>query len=217
MKIAVQRISLVALPLVIALVLAMPVNAMSETEPSEGTSDKPAVQVKKTPEEIQKKIAELRAKSKQKIMEAKSSAKEKPIEARAKACEARAQNLEKRQSQMVVVAEKHKGVFDKIFARAQSFHDTKKLDAEDYDALVAKAADAQTKAADAIVALKGLETDVDCTQVDSLITNLTAFKEGVIEARDSLKEYRMAIKDVLKALSASVDKTTTTSESEGQE
>jgi hypothetical protein len=41
---------------------------------------------------------------------------------------------------------------------------------------------------------------VDCTQTDSLATNITAFQTAVKSTRDSLKAYRSSLVDLITAL-----------------
>lgn len=131
---------------------------------------------------------------------------------RRKNCEARKNNLQKRMANAVRQAEKHKAVFDKIYARVKQFHADKQLNVAGYDELVAKVDAAQIDAAEKIAALKSLNLSVDCTQ-QGLADNVSAFKEAVKEARDSLKVYRAALVDLIKAVhSAAQDSNQTDSE-----
>jgi hypothetical protein len=130
-----------------------------------------------------------------------------------KSCEARKTNLTKRMSNSVAAAERHKAVFDKIYTRVQDFYTTKKLNVTNYDTLKASVDTAQQDAADQIAALKALDVTVDCTQTDSLATNISAFQAAVKSTRDSLKTYRKAIVDLITQIhgaSTSTDKTTDT-------
>lgn len=113
----------------------------------------------------------------------------------------------------VADAEKHKAVFDKIYTRVKTFHDTKGLTTPNYDALVAKVDVAQADAATSIAALKALDVTVDCTQVDAVATKVTAFRDALKETRDSLKSYRAAIKDLIVAVKNSIPEDSTTSSS----
>lgn len=127
-------------------------------------------------------------------------------EKRQKSCGARKANLERRMQNAVRHAENHKAVFDKIYARVKSFHDTNKLNAANYDELVAAADTAQTDAANAVNALKTLDVNVDCAS-DNLADNISSFREAVKGTRDELKAYRAAIVDVIKALNNSLEET----------
>jgi chromosome segregation ATPase len=129
---------------------------------------------------------------------------------RQKSCEARKTNLTKRMNNAVAAAQRHKTKFDAIYTRVKTFHDSKNLNVANYDSLVAAVDKAQQDAADQIAALKALDIAVDCTQTDSLATNISAFQTAVKSTRDSLKTYRKSLVDLITALhgaSTSTDKT----------
>jgi hypothetical protein len=133
-----------------------------------------------------------------------------------KSCEARKTNLTKRMANSVAAAERHKANFDKIYTKVQAFHDSKNLNVTNYDTLKAAADKAQQDAADQIAALKALDVNVDCTQTDSLATNISAFQTAVKSTRDSLKAYRKAVVELITQLhgaSTSTDKNTGTDDS----
>jgi hypothetical protein len=140
----------------------------------------------------------------------KEKAQTKTAEQRQKSCTARKANLTKRMTNSVAAAQRHKEVFDKIYTRVKTFHDTKKLDVANYDTLVANVDKAQQEATDQIAALKALDVTVDCTQTDSLATNITAFQTAVKETRESIKAYRKSLVELITQLhgaSTSTDKT----------
>jgi chromosome segregation ATPase len=131
-------------------------------------------------------------------------------EQRQKSCEARKTNLTKRMSNAVAAAQRHKEKFDAIYTKIKAFHDSKNLNVANYDSLTAAADKAQQDAADQIAALKALDVTVDCSQTDSLATNISAFQTAVKSTRDSLKTYRKSLVDLITALhgaSTSTDKT----------
>jgi chromosome segregation ATPase len=145
----------------------------------------------------------------------KTEAKQRSTEQRKKSCEARKTALTKRMDNAVTHAEKHKAVFDKIYTKVKDFHDTKKLNVSNYDELTVAVDTAQADATAKITALKSLDVTVDCTQVDSLTTNVSAFREAVKSTRDSLKDYRKSIVELIKALksaSTSADKSSDSSD-----
>jgi hypothetical protein len=125
--------------------------------------------------------------------ERKLQAKAKTQEQRQKSCEARKANLTKRMNNSVTAAQRHKDVFDKFYVKVKNFYVTKKLNVANYDELTANVDKAQQDAVDQIAALKGLDVAVDCTQSDSLATNLKAFQTAVGSTRDSLKAYRKSL------------------------
>jgi hypothetical protein len=142
--------------------------------------------------------------------EVKTKTSDKSRDQKQKSCDARKANLTKRMANAVTAAQRHKEVFDKIYTKVQNFHDSKNLNVTNYDALKAAADKAQQDAADQIAALKSLDVSVDCTQTDSLATNITAFQTAVKSTRDSLKAYRKSIVDVITALHGASTSTTKT-------
>lgn len=137
-------------------------------------------------------------------------AKKKTDAERQKSCETRAAELTKKLNKKVADAQKHKDVFDKIYTRVKSFHDTKQLNTPDYDALVAKVDSAQAAAQTSIETLKAFDTSVDCTQVDAVAAKVAGFRDALKSTRDSLKAYRTAIKDLIVAVKGSIPEDTTT-------
>jgi predicted small metal-binding protein len=134
---------------------------------------------------------------------------------RQKSCEARKNALTRRMSNAVTAAQRHKEVFDKIYTRVKDFHDNKKLNVTDYDSLTSAVDTAQADSTAKIAALKALDVNVDCTQVDSLTNNVSAFREAVSSTRDSLKSYRKSLVSLITALkgaSTSTDKSSTSSD-----
>jgi hypothetical protein len=129
---------------------------------------------------------------------------------RKQSCEARKTHLTNRMNNAVAAAQRHKQVFDSIYTKIKNFHDSKNLNVANYTTLTAAADAAQQDAADQIAALKALDISVDCTQTDSLATNISAFQTAVKSTRDSLKAYRKALVAITTALhgaSTSTDKT----------
>jgi hypothetical protein len=132
---------------------------------------------------------------------------------RQKSCDARKGALTRRMNNAVTAAQRHKEVFDKIYTRVKSFHDSKQLNVTNYDTLKSAVDTAQADSAAKIAALKALDVNVDCTQVDSLTNNVSSFREAVSSTRDSLKSYRKALVSLVTALkgaSSSTDKTSNT-------
>jgi hypothetical protein len=131
---------------------------------------------------------------------AEDKSKTHTAEQRQKACTARKANLTNRMNNAVAAAQRHKDNFDKIYAKVKTFHDSKNLNTPNYDALVAAADAAGSDSVSKIAALKALDITVDCTQTDSLATNISAFQTAVKSTRDSLKDYRKAIVSLITAL-----------------
>jgi hypothetical protein len=130
----------------------------------------------------------------------KDKAQTKTKEQKQQACTARKANLTKRMNHAVAGAQKHKDNIDKTYAKVKAFHDAKNLNVANYDTLTAAVDKAQSDATAQIAALKALNISVDCTQTDSLATNITAFQTAVKSTRDSLKAYRSSLVDLITAL-----------------
>lgn len=147
-----------------------------------------------------------------KVAEKKSQVKEQTEEHRQQACEARKTNLANRMSNAVTQAQKHKDVFDKIYARVKDFYTNKSLNVTDYASLTANVDTTQAAAADSISALKTLDVSVDCSS-QTVATSVSAFQTAVGNTRDSLKTYRAAIVKLITAIKGASTSTTKTDNS----
>ena len=133
----------------------------------------------------------------------RANAVERTHEQRQKSCEARKAGLERRMDRAVTQAEKHKAVFDKIYARVMQFYIDKNLNTPNYSELLATVDTAQSEATALIATLSELNIDVDCTQ-DDVADGVSTFKEALRDTRDSLKAYRKSIVELIKAVHQSV-------------
>jgi chromosome segregation ATPase len=189
----------------------------SEVSSTSSTSTESENEVEHETEHSQSLRDQFRTQAQTKVQaEHKDKAQTKTKEQKQKSCEARKTNLTKRMNNAVTAAQRHKAVFDKIYTRVQKFHDTKNLDVANYDTLKAAADTAQLDAADHIAALQSLDVTVDCTQTDSLATNISAFQASLKSTRDSLKSYRKSLVSLITALhgaSTSTDKSSSTEDS----
>jgi hypothetical protein len=196
-------ISLAALLLFSCLAVVAPVSAR---EVQEGSSDKPNVTANPprfaVPEPEKSNSHDMaeqfKAQAEQKVQEDRQKIKEQTQAEREKSCSARKTSLTHRMSRAVSQAKGHKDVFDKIYAKVKAFHDNKQLNVTNYDALVNDANLAQTNAQASIDTLSSLDVTVDCSS-ETVATSVAAFQQAVKNTRDSLKAYRSAIGDVIKA------------------
>lgn len=174
---------------------------------SEGEDDSEVEVEHITQTEVKNRVEAFRLKAQEqvKMLEAKKEdAKKRTEEERTKSCEARSAELTKKLNKKVADATKHKAVFDKIYTRVTDFYKTKNLNVAGYDAMVTKVDSAQAAADASIATLKGFDTTVDCTQVDSVATKVAAFQAGLKDTRDALKAYRTAIKDLIVAVKGNI-------------
>jgi hypothetical protein len=128
---------------------------------------------------------------------------------RQQSCSARKASLTKRMNNSVAAAQRHKTVFDNIYTKVKTFKDSKNLTVANYDSLVATVDSAQADSAAKISALQSLDVTIDCTQIDSVTTNVSSFREAVGATRDSLKNYRKALVSLIKAVHGSAKSTDT--------
>lgn len=115
------------------------------------------------------------------------------------ACEARKAAISTRMTDAVSFATTHKAVFDKIYQRIQTFYTTKKLNVSNYDSLKSAVDTAQSNAQAQIEALKTLDVNIDCSS-QTVASSVSAFKQAVQSARDSLKAYRAALVNLINSL-----------------
>lgn len=125
--------------------------------------------------------------------------KQRPQTDRQKSCTARKAALKKRMTNSVAHAQRHKAVFDRFYTKVKEFHDAKQLNVPDYTALTAKVDAAQTNAQNSIDALKALDVSVDCTS-ETVANDISAFQEAVKATRDSLKDYRKSLVELITAM-----------------
>jgi len=149
-------------------------------------------------------IKKLREQAHARNQAARANAEVHTQEVRQKSCEARKAGLTKRMNNAVRHAEKHKAVFDKIFLRVKQFYLDKNLSADNYDQLVANVDAAHDDLETKISVLKSLNVAVDCTS-ENIADAVGAFKDSVGDVRDSLKAYRKAIVELIKAVHQSAE------------
>jgi hypothetical protein len=191
---------LAALLVVSGLAMAAPVSARDGTGDTTSTTTSSNDPVETTPTGDSNTLTEqFKEQARQKIEAEKHDAKQHTEAEREKSCTARQNSLNKRMSHAVEQAKKHKAVFDKIYTRVKDFHDTKKLDVPNYAALTAAVDTAGSNAQTSIDALQSLDISVDCTS-QTVANSVSAFQQAVKATRDSLKTYRSAITDLIKAV-----------------
>jgi chromosome segregation ATPase len=165
--------------------------------------------------ETQKKARELTERFKKTAQEQKEElkdkVKEKSSEVRQKNCEVRKTAIEKRLASKVERVKKHKEKFDHILTRVMAFHDEKDLKTTNYDSLVAAAQAAQADASAQVGALESLDVTVDCTN-SNVTDSLSTFRAALVSTRESLKTYRAALRDLIKAVHQSAEDVKNSSE-----
>ena len=133
------------------------------------------------------------------------------VKGRQKACEVRQAAINRKVTRFGTRAQRHLDVFSSIFTKVQNFQTNKKLDAPNYDSLVAAANAKKDAASSAVAALKSLSINIDCSASDPAAT-LETLKTSVKSTREALQAYRKAIIDVISALSVAKDDSSTSAE-----
>lgn len=96
-------------------------------------------------------------------------------------------------------ADKYLTRLNDLFTKVQDYKTSQNITLTNYDTLVATVTQKQADATVAVGALKSLGTTIDCTSSDPA-SMLASAKSGAAGARDALKAYRAALKDLVVAL-----------------
>lgn len=132
---------------------------------------------------------------------------------RQQACSARQANLTKRMANAVRTANTIKGVIDDKYTKVQDFYTAKSLNVTDYSTLKDATDTAQAKAADSLSALQATDVTIDCTTGNAAET-VSAFQASVGDTRDSLKDYRTSLVDLINSLKGASTSTTKSDDSQ---
>ena len=201
-----QRPIIVALAIVfVAIPLsASPVGATeNDTDPSRNTTTEATPQIK---DETERRVSDMQS-TVEKEIEQRRSEKGRAASSDAKrktVCENRQNAINNKLSAFIQSAEKHQAKLDETFAKVQSYQIQYNLPLANYDELIAAANDKRLAATEAVSALKSVAQDFDCTKPDTVV-KLSTVRDAAKEARQSLHEYRIAIKDIVVALAQSED------------
>lgn len=114
-------------------------------------------------------------------------------------CEERKAKIEAWIDRRASNAQKHLNAFTNVYGRIVAYKESKQLNPVNWDALIVAADAAQDKAEASVAAVQSLKPTVTCEN-ETIATDLAAFRDGLKQAREDLKAYRVAIKDVFKAV-----------------
>jgi hypothetical protein len=114
-------------------------------------------------------------------------------------CVAHKRGITHKFERIVSNSERIKSRIDDIFDKAIAYQQDNGITVDNFDQLVADANTAKTKAGEAVDNLKTVTPSLDCNNV-SVASDVAAFKESAGDTRDSLKDYRKAVRAILKAL-----------------
>lgn len=144
----------------------------------------------------------------EKIKALRAQDKQRSQAERQKNCTNRKVALNNKMNQKIINAERHKAFFDKVYAKVKNYHDSNQLNVPNYDNLAAKVGSAQEGAQANIDALKALDVNIDCTS-QIIGDSVSAFQQAVKATRDSLKEYRTSLHDLMKAVRQTAEEKST--------
>jgi hypothetical protein len=155
-------------------------------------------------------IAEIRERAKARAEEARTSAEERKAEilqrteerkaeVKADVCERRQLVLERIMPRLSQGATSVKSSIDTIYTRVAGFYESGQLTVENYDELVSEIEVAKANAEAAITAIDGQSFTLDCEN-PSAGQQLDGFRMAVREAKDSLKEYRKTVVELISSM-----------------
>lgn len=183
----------------LAVVLVLSVGFSSTALAHGGSDDSFGQSAAETKQHAHDLVESYKKQARQKTEQAKEKTQEKSAELRQKACTARKNAMQKRLSAKVTVAEKHKELFDKIFTKVQNFYNQKGLSIDNYESLVEAVEDAQADTTEKLLALKSIDTSVDCSD-PNVANTISTFREALGATRDSLKTYKTTLKELIAAV-----------------
>jgi hypothetical protein len=164
------------------------------------------------------KREELKAARETKIAAAKQKVDDKKAERQERVCENRKKGLTVRSTRIVANSKRIDEKITDIYKKVDNYKTTNNVTVANYDELTAAVTTAQDNANTAISDLEKVVPTTDCTSTSNTnSTDVAAFKTAAKKTRDSLKAYRMAVKNLLVAVAKAKgeDKATTTDTSTG--
>lgn len=118
---------------------------------------------------------------------------------RQKVCENRKDSLTGRISGLRTNSQNVQSRIDAIYSKAQAYQQKNNLQPANYANLIAAADMAKAQSTASIAALQAVTPTVNCEQTTTT-SDVATYKAAAATARDDLKNYRTAVKAVLRAL-----------------
>lgn len=115
-------------------------------------------------------------------------------------CENRQKAINEKFVAVNKAAENYLNTLNTVFGAVQTYQGQKNLPLANYQELVAAATDKQAAAVPAVNLLKTAAQTIDCNKSD-VVVKLSTVRDVIKDTRQALHEYRMAIKDIVFALS----------------
>lgn len=197
-----KRFGLALPTLVLALTALVSVPAFAQQGSNEqgGNSGQNATQTGRHDERETENETEFHHRGAQLVAELKQSHKHgKTAEERTKACESHKQGLQTKFSRITANSQRLETKIGVFQTRAAAYQADHSVTVSGWDALVADATAAKSKADDSITAMKALTPSLDCTN-SSVATEVATFKAAAVQVRSDLKDYKTAVKNLFVAL-----------------
>lgn len=176
-----RYLSRVSLLITATLLLMSPVTVNAE---SDFTNNK---------ERAKNRLESMKKQSQQRVESMKNSVEKRTKEIRTKACEARKKNIEQRLENRINLVKQYKNRFDSVYYKIKDFSslstaDEAKQQVESIDSNLSTE----------IEALESLNTELDCSNPDSVAVFIDIYKNQLESVKNLLKEYRELIKILIR-------------------
>lgn len=149
--------------------------------------------------QIRGKVQALQAEAKAKVEEKRKSGETLSAENRTKVCENRKTAINNKLESFTTAAEKHLTRLNAVNGKIVAFQERKQIVLANNDALTLDTNAKKQAATDATAALSQLTAEVDCSDPEAA-TTLRAARDAAHSARKALQEYRVALKNLVVAI-----------------
>ncbi|CAN5663464.1 hypothetical protein BH23PAT1_BH23PAT1_2760 [soil metagenome] len=116
-------------------------------------------------------------------------------------CERRQQNLERAIPRLATGATSVKNAIDTVYERVQGFYESNQLTVDNYAEHVENIEAAKVNADAALTVVNEYQFELDCDN-PNVGEQLAAYREAIADARESLKEYRTELVNLISDLRA---------------
>ncbi len=164
---------------------------------------------KEVNERAKKRSEELKKTAEARRQEIKKNVEAKKVEIKKDVCENRQSRLKSLQPRLNTRALNIKTRLDQRYEKVVEFYQSKNLALTDYETLVQAIEVAKANADTAISTMEGYEFEVDC-ESETVASDLATYREATSATKESLKEYRAKIVDLINSIKPGLNSTTTT-------
>ncbi len=155
-------------------------------------------------EQVKQKVEEQKTKGKKDVADKRSEARELATqEKRQAACERKQAKLANTMDSIGDKVGRFSLVIDKKYEQVQDFYNSGKLGVANYEEMAETVDNAKNASQLEIEALSELNTELDCEDPDVSAT-IAAYRSGVNDVKQSLREYRKALVELISSMRASI-------------